>query len=59
MTAVSNLADATAHGFARVDERFEAIDKRFDRLENKFDQVEFAVFKDHEPRIQSLEKKFK
>lgn len=57
LTAVSNLAKATANGFTRVDKRFEQMNKRFDRLEYKFDRLESVVLNKHKHRIKVIENK--
>ena len=59
LEAIGNLADATANSFARVDKQFEQVYKRFDALEYKFDRLEYVVLKNHEPRIQTIERKLK
>ncbi len=37
---IDGLAQATAAGFARVDERFAQVDERFAQVDERFDQVD-------------------
>ena len=50
---IDNLAEATAKGFAEVDQKFEAVDKKFEVLENKMND-KFDIVTNHLSRIDSV-----
>jgi len=56
-SSINGLAAATAKGFARVDERFEAVDRRFDAVDERFEAID-RRFDTIDERFEGVGKQF-
>ena len=55
--ALTNLTGAVGDRFDSVDGRFDAVDHRLTDMDQKLDRIEAIILKDHERRLEQLERK--
>ena len=57
LEAISDLTGAVGSRFDKVDERFDKVDERLNSMDQKLDRIESIILKDHERRLEQLERK--